>query len=346
MRYLWIIIMVVCITAVPAAALELEAPVVPDNGSAYMPDSDSNFADGLRQIFQKVISHIGTDIRSAVSVCLEIVCIVIIVTIVQTFHESVRNMANLVGAITVAVSLFFSTDAMIQLGADTISELSEYGKLLFPVLTAAMAAQGGITSSAAVYTGTMFFSSLLSTLVSRVFLPLVYSFLALAVAGCAMGEDYLKNMRDLLKQFLSWSLRILLTIFTTYISITGVVSGTTDAAALKATRVTISSFVPVVGGILSDASEAVLVGMSVAKNTAGIYGIFAILALFLEPFLHIGIHYLLLKAVVSACAIFGTKNICDLVNDFSTAMAMLLAMTGSVCVLLLIATVCFMKGAT
>ena len=143
---------------------------------------------------------------------------------------------------------------------------------------------------------------------------------------------------------ISWSLKTLLTIFTTYISITGVVSGTTDAATLKATKVTISSFVPVVGSILSDASEAVLVSVGLAKNAAGIYGIFAILALFLEPFMRIGLHYLLLKTVCGICGILGSKRICDLIGDFSTAMGLLLAMTGTVCILLLIATVCFMKG--
>ena len=96
--------------------------------------------------------------------------------------------------------------------------------------------------------------------------------------------------------------------------------------------------------ILSDSSEAVLVSMSVAKNAAGIYGILAILAVFLKPFLQIGVHYLLLKVVSGICGIFGTKQISNLVGDYSVAMGLILAMTGTVCILLLIATVCFMKG--
>ncbi len=173
---------------------------------------------------------------------------------------------------------------------------------------------------------------------------MVYLFLALAVANSAVGEDLLKRMRDFLKNSLSWCLKTILTIFTTYMSITGVVSGTTDAAALKATKVTISSVVPVVGGILSDASEAVLVSAGVMKSAAGTYGILAIMALFLEPFLRIGLHYLLLKATAALCGIFGTKEMTGLIEDFSSAMGLLLAMTGSVCLLLLISMICFLKG--
>jgi len=127
-------------------------------------------------------------------------------------------------------------------------------------------------------------------------------------------------------------------------SVTGVVSGTTDAAALKAARVTISSVVPVVGGILSDASESVLVSIGILKNAAGIYGILAVLAVFVGPFVKVGVQYLLLKASAAVCGVFGNKNISALVDDFSTAMGLLLAMVAAGCLLVLISTVCFLKG--
>lgn len=344
MRRFLTALVLICFLATPAVALELSPPDVPDGGAIHMPDSNSSFGVGLWQIFQSVIREIRPDVQAAVSACFSIAGIVILMSIIQSFQSAVKYISNIAGTIAVATSLFLNANSMIQLGTKTITELSEYGKLLLPVMTTAMAAQGGITSSAAIYTGTTVILSILSSMIAKVFLPILFCFLALATANSVIGEDLLKNMRDLLKQFLGWALKIILTVFTTYISITGVVSGTTDAAALKATKVTISSFVPVVGSILSDASEAVLVSIGLAKNAAGIYGIFAILSLFLEPFLKIGFHYLLLKATSSVFAIFGPKQICDLINDFSSAMAMLLGMTGTVCTLLLITVICFMKG--
>ena len=126
--------------------------------------------------------------------------------------------------------------------------------------------------------------------------------------------------------------------------ITGVISGATDAAALKAAKLTISGVVPVVGGILSDASEAVLVSAGMVRNAAGIYGILAILAVFLTPFLRIGCHYLLLRLTGAVCAVFGVKRCSELISQFSAAMGLELAMTGSVCLLQLISTVCFLRG--
>ena len=69
-----------------------------------------------------------------------------------------------------------------------------------------------------------------------------------------------------------------------------------------------------------------------------------LLAVFLSPFLKIGVHYLILKLTAAVCGIFGEKGLTELIGDFSTAMGLLLAMTGSECLLLLISTVCFLKG--
>ena len=132
--------------------------------------------------------------------------------------------------------------------------------------------------------------------------------------------------------------------FTGYISITGVVSGAVDASALKATKLTISGVVPVIGNILSDASETILISSSVIKNSAGLYGIFAVIAVCIGPFLHISLQYILLKIAGGVCGIFGYKPLCSLVDGFSTGMGFVLAMTGSVCIMLLISLVCFLRG--
>lgn len=330
--------------ATPASALEITAPEVPKSGQEYMPEKTDSFGDGFFELLQSVLLHLHPDLAEASQVCLSVAAAVMIVSVLRTFSGGIKMAADMAGTTAIAAVLLLNTNSMIRLGAETVAELSEYGKLLYPVMAAAMAAQGGVTASAALYTGTAIFDAVLSSLISNLMVPMVYLFLALAAANSAAGEDLLKKMRDLLKNAMSWCLKTVLTVFTTYMSITGVVSGTTDAAALKATKVTISSVVPVVGGILSDASEAVLVSAGALKNTAGIYGILAVLAVFLEPFLRIGSHYLILKATAAVCGIFGSKEMTGLIEDFSTAMGLLLAMTGSVCLLLLISTVCFMKG--
>ena len=328
----------------PVSAAQITAPEVPPAGEQWMPDQTESFGEGLWHILRSALLSIRPDLKEAGVLCSGLIAIVLMMTIVHNLPGNAKKTVNLVGTVAIAALLLRTTNSMIALGTDTIRELSDYGKLLLPVMTAAFAAQGGITGSAALYTGTAIFNALLGSLISSLLIPMIYLFLVLTAANSAVGEDILKKMADFVKWIMVWSLKILLYVFTGYIGITGVVSGTTDAATLKAAKITISGVVPVVGGILSDASEAVLVSAGVVKNAAGIYGIFAVLALCISPFLRIGSHYLLLKATGAFCEVFGTKESTGLISGFSGAMGLLLAMTGSVCLMLLISTVCFLKG--
>jgi stage III sporulation protein AE len=134
--------------------------------------------------------------------------------------------------------------------------------------------------------------------------------------------------------------------YTAYMTVTGVISGSVDASALKATKLAISSAVPVIGGLLSDASETILVGAGVMKNTVGIYGLFVVISLFIGPFLKIGVQYLLMKITNAVTGVFASKQIVELLNDFTETMGMILSMIGVQTLLLIVSTVCFMRGVT
>ena len=344
MRKAAIFVVLIIILAVPVKALDLSAPIVPPSGADRMPSQTQNFGEAVMEILGDALSYFRPDLREAALSCAGVLAGCVALSMLSSFPGHRKGVTEVVGTLITAGILLRATHSLIALGGDTVAEISEYGKLLLPVMAAALAAQGGVTSAAAIYTGTAAFDALLSALISKTLVPLIYLFLALAVGCGALEDPMLKKLRDGIKWSVCWCLKTILYVYTGYISVTGVVSGTTDAGILKAAKLTISGAVPVVGGILSDASEAVLVSAGTVKNAAGIYGLLAILAVWIGPFLRIGAHYLIMKALGLVCGAFGIKSLSELVGDFSTAMGLLLAMTGTVCLMLIISTVCFMKG--
>lgn len=337
-----LLFLVVC--AIPVRAIDLTAPQVPEFGQEFMPEDTSNLQTGLKELLHNAMMQLRPDLKEATKVCLGIVAAVMVVSVIRIAPGSTGKSADLAGTVAISGMFLSAAGALVNLGTETVMEVSNYGKLLLPALTAALAAQGGITTSSALYAGTALFDSILSSLINKALVPMIYLFLAVSAATSAVGNDLLKKLRDTVKWFMTWSLKTILYVFTGYISITGVVSGPTDAAALKAAKLTISGVIPVVGGILSDASEAVLVGASTVKNSIGLYGLFAVIAIWIDPFLKIGAHYLLLRFTGGICSIFAGKQLADLIQDFAAAMGFLLAMTGAVCLMLLISIICFMRG--
>ncbi len=344
MRKIVILLILLPLFAMPAKALDISPPPVPSGADQVFPEDPTSFTDGLMEILRDCRQYFRPAIADCIACCVKIIAVVMLTTLVSETSKNVSSSVTLASALSIAILLLTPTNNLIHLGKDTIDELTQYGKLLLPVMATALAAQGAASSSAALYAGTVCLNSVLSSLVSALLIPMIYIYLVVGTAQCAIEEDILKKAKSFIKWLLTWSLKILLYVFTGYMSITGVIAGAVDSSAMKAAKITISGVVPVVGGILSDASEAILVSAGILKNSAGVYGILALFSILVGPFIRIGVQYLALKLTGAICEVFANKKCSALVQDFTGAMGYVLAMTGTACLLQLISTVCFMRG--
>ena len=328
-----------------AAAQEFTPPKVSAQAEALVPENQSSFGDGLLWMLEKALPSANSEIRQGLKTGLAVFSCVLLVSLIQA-AGCASSASELAGAVCIAMLMLQSSRSLIRLAMETVTEISEYSKLLLPVLAAAASARGSVTASAALCAGTTVFTAFLTGVLKKILLPTVYLFLAAAVSNAAVGEESLKKIGEQLKKLAAWFLKTLLALFLGYMSITGTITGAADKTALKATKAAISAVVPVIGKNLADASEALLLSADLVKNSIGVYGIFAFLAIFLSPFLKIGVHYLLMKGIASLCGMVGSKRLSQLTEDFSTAMGLLLGMIGTMCALSIIGTVCFLKGAS
>jgi len=325
-------------------AMEETAPQPPKDAMELLPQEQHTFGEDLWTVISSALSALTPEIAASIKICGALFGVCMLSSLASAIPGKTVDTVHLVGILVVCGLLLETTGAMFQFASETITELSQYGKMLIPVLCAAMASSGGFHTSTTLYIGTAIFDTVLTSLISSWLIPMVSIMLILSVASAFTGEKILSSLREFLKWLVTWLLKMILYIFTGYIGITGVVSGNADAAAMKVTKLSMSGMVPVVGGILSDASEAVIVGAGVVKNALGTYGLLAVIAIWISPFLKIGAQYLLLKLTTALCEMFDAKPVNELMKSFTGAMGLLLGMTGAVCVMLLISTVCFMKG--
>ena len=344
MRRLLILITVVLLLTVPVQAMSFTAPEAPQSALPFLPDNSESFSEGLWYIIRAAIRTLQPSMAEAAEACAALVGTCVLISLLTHLSGSSKSKVEMIGTIGVAMILLQPTKSMIQLGVETVQEISQYGKLLLPVMTGALAALGAVTKSGALYMATAFFDALLSSGISQLLTPLIYIYVCLCIGCNLFDQELIESIRSFMKWLMTWALKTILYVFTGYISITGVVGGVTDAAMLKATKLTITGMVPVVGNILSDASEAVLVSAGVMKSTVGVYGLLVILALWIGPFMRIGVQYLLLKITSGICLMFGTKKVAGIIKDFSSTMGLTLAMIGAVCIIQMISTICFMKG--
>ena len=186
------------------------------------------------------------------------------------------------------------------------------------------------------------FSGLLMKVSDSLIIPAVYAYLALGMADCVLQQDRLKRLRELLGRLIEWTLKGIVYGFTAFLGACGIFAGNVDAAALKAVKFTISGVVPVVGGMISNAAETVLSGASVLKGLIGTYGMLAVLALFLTPFLKMSISYFSLRLTAGLSGILDCRQ-SGYLETVSGAMGYLLAMIASCTWIILLACISCMK---
>ena len=345
MRKVLIFVILVILLATPVTAMDFSAPTAPDSAAEYLPREADSFGEGLWNVICSASEVLAPSLTEAVRCCLRCLGAMVLTALVGLMTTgTAKSAVELAGVAAVGAVLLKPTTSLIALGVKTVTELGEYGRLLLPVMASSLAARGGPSTATALYMGTAVFDTILSRVMTAVLIPAIWAVITLSVAHAAAGERMLGKLRDLVKRVSEWTLKLGLYIFTGYMAITGTVSGTTDATAGKAARLAISGAVPVVGGILADASDTVLLSASALGSGAGIWGIMTVIALFCAPVLRIGCQYLILKLTALLGDALGAGRSAMLAGELAGALGLLMAMVSTQTVLLLVSTFCFLKG--
>jgi stage III sporulation protein AE len=301
---------------------------------------------GLKKLWTGITDRLRAIVSGAVkNAAVVLLAALLCGTVSAAFPEKYGNYATLAGILAIAAVSAGNVTTFIGVGEGVMDELSAFSKMLLPTLSAAAAASGAITSAAVKYAATVLFLDVLMSVARGVVLPLIYAFVAASIADAAMGNDALAGVASLIKWLARTVLTIIGILFTLYLSIVSVISGAGDAAALRAAKVTISTVLPVVGGIIADAADTVLSGAAIVRNAVGIFGLLAVAATCAVPFIRLGANYLLFKAAGGLSDAVADKRISKLVNAIGTALGLTLATAGLAAVMLFVSIVSVIKVA-
>ena len=89
--------------ALPASAMEIEAPSIPEYAQEQMPDETESFAQGFRELLQKALMTLRPDLKEACSVSLSIIAAVMLVSFLKSF-KNLPVCTNLVCFICIMIS--------------------------------------------------------------------------------------------------------------------------------------------------------------------------------------------------------------------------------------------------
>ena len=288
----------------------------------------------LHRMWQGLVRFIFGEVHSSLSVPLTIAGISVLSGLLG--HLGGEKGAGEIGfflsyATTIGLAAAAVGDAA-ELARRAAEDMSTFTGAALPSL-AVLSASAGSPSAAALHPALLSAGAAASLLISRVGIPAMYLSLALSVVGNLSPRQPLRLVATVFRRAALWIVCGSLTIFSAVISVTGYAAGTLDGVAAKGIKYAASSLIPVLGGILSDAAEAVSLSALTVKNAAGAAGMLFLLLLTLYPVIKTALSALLYRLAAAISAVAADRRIPTALTDMADILSTLSGMTAAAGVL-------------
>ena len=298
-------------------------------GSPGVTEAELN--TGLEKLFAWLRAHFPEALREALRPLAGIVAVTLLCAAGTGFAASGAGgeAVELAGCLAVALIGAQDVRSVLRLGSETLHTLRDFSRVLLPTLTTAAAAGGAGGAAGAVWAATALFSDLLLSAAEQLILPLLCGFVGASAAAAVLGEQRIEGAVGLLQWLARTLLRGLAMAYTAYLGVTRVLGAQTDAAAAKTVKSVLSATLPVVGRLLSDASEALVAGAALLRGALGVYGLLVTLAAVCLPVLRLALRWLLFRGAAAVCAGIAGARQGRLIGRLGAAYGLLLGLVGT-----------------
>lgn len=331
------------------AALESALPVQTYDAFGTLTVADAAHPRPLLQkLWGYVLHEGGGALASAARNAALLLAVVFLAALCASLSASgaCAKVTQLTGAAAVAALSVTHVTSCITAGSSALTTLRDFSKILLPSMCAAAAASGAATSAAAKYAATSLFLDILLSAETAVLLPMLYTYAGTVICGAALEQDVLTALSALLRKALRLLLIGFAGVFTLYLSLTGILTGSADAAAAKAVKTAVSAALPVVGSIVADAAATVTASAAILRGGIGIVGVLSVAAVCVTPYLQLAVHYALYKLAAGIAESFADKRVGRLIGGFADVYGFLLGMVGVASLILFLSIVSSMKAVT
>jgi len=197
--------------------------------------------------------------------------------------------------------------------------------IIFPILLSLLTVMGGTNSVASYSPFISFFGSIISKVFVYILLPLFTFSLVLSILGNLSTNTRLGKLNGFVASLFKWILGTTFAVFMTFLSLQGLIAGSSDGISIKATKYAIKNYIPLLGGYISDGFELVKAGGMLVKNATGVVGIIIMFSVVIGPVLMVAVLELGLKLLAGIVEPVGDKRASGLLYSVGNSLKLLVA---------------------
>ena len=214
-------------------------------------------------------------------------------------------------------------------------------------LMGALYAMGGNVAAAVANHGVMsVFLSVLETVISHTAVPVAGICLCLGILDALSGKIDLRSLTGLIKRTYTWCFSLLMLLLCGVLGLQTTLAKGSDGLAMRTVRFAAGSFLPVVGGSVSEALRTVAGSVSFLRSVAGTAAILVLLFAFLPVFLSVLLNRIVFLLGGSLAKMLGCDGEERLLSELSSVYGYFLAVIASLFVTVTFSLTLFARCAT
>ncbi len=302
-----------------------------------------NYEESSQSFFSAISAVFFGGIKNYLPLIASIIAVAILGGMVASLKPSVsgKSIGNIVHFVTYGVVLIFLGASIVEIIRATTTTLTTVKGIfdgIFPVLLTLLTAVGGTVSVGIYQPAIALLSNVVISFITYVLLPLFIFSMVFSIVGNLSTNVNLGHFVSFLQGAFKWMIGLCFTIFLGFVSIQGVMAGAVDGLSIRTAKYAIKSYIPIVGGYVSDGMSIILASSMLIKNAIGGVGLLLLFITVVSPAVNLIVFMLSLKFMAGIIEPIGDKKIANFISEISKSLSLLIALLVAVSFMYLVLT--------
>lgn len=243
----------------------------------------------------------------------------------KTDNRGIAGIIYFVSYSAIVLIVVGSVVDLVGMVGATLSSIKTQIDIVFPIILTLMVA-GGAKASATVYQpAVLVLSSGIMQIFTFVIMPLFVVSFVFAVVSNISPNAKLDRFVGFFNSCFKWTVGICFTVFFAFMTVQGITAGSFDGVTVRAAKMTVSGFVPIVGSYISQGFDLIMASSVLIKNAVGLTGIFLLLGIVLAPIVKVVIFSLAIRLASAVTQPVADSRISNFLSSINKCFSMLTA---------------------
>ena len=280
------------------------------------------YTQNTSSILQAILNILLENILDIIPLLCSIVSIVIMCSFISQIRSSVngKTINDIVHFICYAIVIIIISKVVIDginIAKDTILSMQSQMNVIFPILLTLMTAMGSAVSASVYQPAVALLTTIIMSIFTNLIMPLFsISFIFTVISNLSNTIKFDKFV-NFFNSLIKWILAFTFTIFFSILSIQGISATTYDGITIRAAKFTLKSYIPLLGGYLSEGFDLIVASSLLIKNSVGASGLLLIISTIILPIIKLLVVMFGLKLVSAILEPIADKRISSFLFSIS-----------------------------